>query len=139
MSSSAIVIIIIAALFLLPYTVLLYFLRPWTRALMAGHKISIYKLVGMKLQHASPDLIVDAYIKAHRTGIDVSWDQLETHSIAGGNLRKVADALIKLHARDIPVSFEIVAKTDLAGFDLESIDPEHFREAMQKQHSEPGV
>jgi uncharacterized protein YqfA (UPF0365 family) len=48
-------------------------------------------------------------------------------------VNKVVDALVKAHARDIPVPFKIVAKTDLAGFDLEDVDPEHFRKALEQQ------
>ncbi len=127
MSLSTIVFIGIAIVVFIQSLTMAYFMRPWTKALLSGLRIPLARLMGMKLRNVSPEIIVDAYIKAHHASIPLTLEQLESHYIAGGNPNRVVDALIKTHARNIPVSYEVVAKTDLAGFDLEDIDPEYFR------------
>ncbi len=102
---------------------------------MSACPISFFELLGMKLRDVPPGIIVDAYIKAKKSSMDVTREQLECHYIAGGRVFRVVDAMIKAHARDIMVPFEVVAKTDLAGFDLETIDPEQFRAGLKKKQS----
>ena len=125
-SPSMIAIIVLVVILFVTYGIFMQFLGIWIRALMAGAKVDIWVLVGMKLRRVPPALIVDAYIKATKAGLGISTDQLEGHHLAGGNVLGVVDLIIKARHRDINVPFEIVATTDLAGYDLETVNPDEF-------------
>ncbi len=113
----AIVIIVLVAL-LLP--VFFYFIPVglWISAIAAGVKISLFNLVGMRLRRVIPSAIISPMIKAHKAGLDVTTDQLETHYLAGGNVNRVVDALIAAQRAEIDLTFERAAAIDLAGRDV---------------------
>ena len=58
----------------------------WISALAAGVRVSIFTLIGMRLRRVIPSRIVNPLIKAHKAGIDVTINQLESHYLAGGNV-----------------------------------------------------
>ena len=84
----------------------------------AGVKVSIFTLVGMRLRRVIPGRIVNPLIKAHKAGLDVTINQLESHYLAGGNVDRVVNALIAAHRANIDLSFERCAAIDLAGRDV---------------------
>lgn len=90
----------------------------WISALAAGVKVSIFTLVGMRLRRVIPGRIVNPLIKAHKAGLDVTINQLESHYLAGGNVDRVVNALIAAHRANIDLSFERCAAIDLAGRDV---------------------
>ncbi|MCY8807428.1 flotillin-like protein FloA [Bacillus atrophaeus] len=90
----------------------------WISALAAGVKISIFTLVGMRLRRVIPSRVVNPLIKAHKAGIDVSTNQLESHYLAGGNVDRVINALIAAQRANIELSFARCAAIDLAGRDV---------------------
>ena len=90
----------------------------WISALAAGVKVSIFTLVGMRLRRVIPSRIVNPLIKAHKAGLDVAINQLESHYLAGGNVDRVVNALIAAHRANIALSFERAAAIDLAGRDV---------------------
>ena len=90
----------------------------WISALAAGVKISIFTLVGMRLRRVIPSRIVNPLIKAHKAGLNVTINQLESHYLAGGNVDRVVNALIAAHRANIELSFERAAAIDLAGRDV---------------------
>lgn len=90
----------------------------WISALAAGVKISIFTLVGMRLRRVIPSRVVNPLIKAHKAGLDVSTNQLESHYLAGGNVDRVVNALIAAQRANIELSFERTAAIDLAGRDV---------------------
>lgn len=57
-------------------------------------------------------------IKAHKAGLNVTTNQLESHYLAGGNVDRVVNALIAAHRANIELSFERAAAIDLAGRDV---------------------
>ena len=57
----------------------------WISAIAAGVKVSIFTLVGMRLRRVIPSRVINPMIKAHKAGLDVSINQLESHYLAGGN------------------------------------------------------
>ena len=65
----------------------------WISALAAGVRVSIFTLVGMRLRRVIPSRIVNPLIKAHKAGLDVTINQLESHYLAGGNVDRVVNAL----------------------------------------------
>ena len=90
----------------------------WISALAAGVKISIFTLIGMRLRRVIPSRVVNPLIKAHKAGIGVSTNQLESHYLAGGNVDRVVNALIAAQRANIELSFERTAAIDLAGRDV---------------------
>lgn len=98
--------------------VILFTLVPvalWISALAAGVKVSLVTLIGMRLRRVIPSRVINPLIKAHKAGLDVSTNQLESHYLAGGNVDRVVNALIAAHRADINLPFERGAAIDLAG------------------------
>ncbi|MBD1382101.1 flotillin-like protein FloA [Metabacillus arenae] len=90
----------------------------WISALAAGVKISIFTLIGMRLRRVIPSRVVNPLIKAHKAGLGVQTNQLESHYLAGGNVDRVINALIAAERANIELSFERGAAIDLAGRDV---------------------
>ncbi len=111
-----ILVLAIASVFLLG--ILFYFIKVWVRAWMSGARVTLFNLLGMKLRTVSPNLIVDARIRAVKAGLDVSTDQLEAHYLAGGDVINVVQALIAADKANIALSFQRAAAIDLAGRDV---------------------
>jgi uncharacterized protein YqfA (UPF0365 family) len=112
-----IAIIVVALIFL---GILLSFVPVmlWISALAAGVRISIFTLIGMRLRRVTPSRVVNPLIKAHKAGLGVTINQLESHYLAGGNVDRVVNALIAAHRANIELSFERCAAIDLAGRDV---------------------
>ncbi len=110
----AIGIIIIALVVLLTFVPVAL----WISALAAGVKVSIFTLVGMRLRRVVPNRVINPLIKAHKAGVDVNTNQLESHYLAGGNVDRVVNALIAAQRANIELSFERAAAIDLAGRDV---------------------
>ncbi|WP_101844328.1 flotillin-like protein FloA [Halobacillus sp. Marseille-P3879] len=90
----------------------------WISALAAGVKISIFTLIGMRLRRVIPSRVINPLIKAHKAGVNVDTNQLESHYLAGGNVDRVVNALIAAQRANIELSFERCAAIDLAGRDV---------------------
>ncbi|MGX1431301.1 uncharacterized protein YqfA (UPF0365 family) [Cytobacillus horneckiae] len=90
----------------------------WISALAAGVKVSIFTLIGMRLRRVIPSRVINPLIKAHKAGLDVTTNQLESHYLAGGNVDRVVNALIAAHRANMELSFERSAAIDLAGRDV---------------------
>lgn len=90
----------------------------WISALAAGVKVSIFTLIGMRLRRVIPSRVVNPLIKAHKAGINVTTNQLESHYLAGGNVDRVINALIAAERANIELPFERGSAIDLAGRDV---------------------
>lgn len=90
----------------------------WISALAAGVHVNIFTLVGMRLRRVTPSRVINPLIKAHKAGLKVTTNQLESHYLAGGNVDRVVNALIAAHRANIELSFERCAAIDLAGRDV---------------------
>ena len=90
----------------------------WISALAAGVRVSIFTLIGMRLRRVIPSRVINPLIKAHKAGINVTNNQLESHYLAGGNVDRVVNALIAAHRANIELTFERCAAIDLAGRDV---------------------
>ncbi len=100
---------------------LVYFvpLGLWITAIFSGVRISIFQLIGMRLRRVKPSVIVDELIKSKKGELpDVTFNKLETHYLAKGNVNRVIDALISAKNAHIPLSFDDAAAIDLAGRDV---------------------
>ena len=95
-----------------------YFLKIWVQAWMSGAKVSLFKLLGMKLRKVPPSLIVDARIHLVKAGIELDTDPLEAHYLAGGDVLNVVNALIAADKANIELTFQKACAIDLAGRDV---------------------
>lgn len=90
----------------------------WISAIAAGVKVGIGTLVGMRLRRVSPRKVISPLIKAHKAGLHLTTNQLESHYLAGGNVDRVVDANIAAQRADINLPFERGVAIDLAGRDV---------------------
>lgn len=90
----------------------------WIRATVSGAHISASKLVGMRIRHVDVAMLVDCYINAKKAGVTLTIDDLETHYMSGGNVKKVVEALIAAHGAKIPLTIETAKAIDLANRDI---------------------
>jgi len=112
--------IIIIAVIIIALIVLFTFIPValWISAVAAGVKVSIFTLIGMRLRRVVPNRVINPLIKAHKAGLELSTNQLESHYLAGGNVDRVVNALIAAHRANIALTFERGAAIDLAGRDV---------------------
>ncbi len=96
----------------------IYFLKIWVQAWMSGAKVSLFKLLGMKLRKVPPALIVEARIRLVKAGLELDTDPLEAHYLAGGNVLQVVSALIAADKANIDLTFQRAAAVNLAGRDV---------------------
>ena len=95
-----------------------YFLKIWVQAWMSGAKVSLFKLLGMKLRKVPPSLIVGARIQLVKAGIELDTDPLEAHYLAGGDVLMVVNALIAADKANIDLTFQKACAINLAGRDV---------------------
>lgn len=116
----ALVPIIIIGLIVVAIIVILTFIPValWISALAAGVRVGIFTLIGMRLRRVVPSRVINPLIKAHKAGVDVTTNQLESHYLAGGNVDRVVNALIAAQRANINLIFERGAAIDLAGRDV---------------------
>jgi len=114
-----ILILIIIAILLIPVFFFFYFLNIWVRALASKAHVTIWTLIGMKLRHVPPNLIVEAMIRLKKAGlVEIETDPLEAHFLAGGDVLNVVNALIAADKAGIKLTFQRAAAIDLAGRDV---------------------
>lgn len=107
------VVVVILALFFSFVPVSLWFLT-----VVSGAKVSMGRLVGMKLRKIKVRMVVEAYISATKAGLNIDIAELETHYQAGGDVLKVVNALISAHSANIELSLGTAKAIDLAGRDV---------------------
>src|SRR3954464_2433616 len=117
-SSALLLIVVVLGIIILAVLFTFVPVMLWISALAAGVRISIFTLVGMRLRRVTPSRVVNPLIKAHKAGLNVTTNQLESHYLAGGNVDRVVNALIAAHRANIELSFERCAAIDLAGRDV---------------------
>lgn len=112
--------IVIAIIILVAILILFSFVPVglWISAIAAGVKVGIGTLIGMRLRRVSPRKVIAPLIKAHKVGLNLTTNQLESHYLAGGNVDRVVDANIAAQRADINLPFERGAAIDLAGRDV---------------------
>lgn len=102
-----------AALFIYLVPIRLYFAARFAKA-----HVSLLNLIAMRFRRIPPSTIVDPYIAARQAQLPLSTSELETHFLAGGNVRNVVQALISADKAGIPLVFAKAAAIDLAGRDV---------------------
>ncbi|MHC0035865.1 flotillin-like protein FloA [Pseudoneobacillus sp. C159] len=117
-SFAFVIILVVLAIILISVLFTFVPVMLWVSALAAGVRVSIFTLVGMRLRRVTPSRVINPLIKAHKAGLAVATNHLESHYLAGGNVDRVVNALIAAHRANIELSFERCAAIDLAGRDV---------------------
>ena len=96
--------------------ILLNYFCPFSLLILAqraGLKLSPSQLISMRVRKVNPYPIVEAAINLRKEGIDVNIDQLESHTLAGGHINKVANVLIAAKKENKELTFMQVTALDL--------------------------
>ncbi|WP_153733234.1 flotillin-like protein FloA [Sporosarcina obsidiansis] len=113
---------LVAAVFIIIIVLAVFFtfvpVTLWISAIAAGVRVSIFTLIGMRLRRVIPSRVVNPLIKAHKAGLTVTINQLESHYLAGGNVDRVVNSLIAAQRANIALTFERAQAIDLAGRDV---------------------
>ncbi len=105
-----------ALLAIIALAVFAAYFKLWLRAFVTRAKIGPFALLFMSLRKVNPTAIVDAKIMAVQAGLrEVTTERLETHYLAGGNIRNVIRALIITHRAKIDLDWNTASAIDLAG------------------------
>jgi len=117
---SALLLFGIIAVVLLVIVLFFYFvpIGLWITSIASGVRVGVFSLVGMRLRKILPNLLVEPLIQATKAGINVKLPALESHYMAGGNVKRVINALIAAQRAQIPLEFSQAAAIDLAGRDV---------------------
>ena len=62
----------------------------------------------MRLRRVSPRKVIGPLIKAHKAGLNLTTNQLESHYLAGGNVDRVVDANIALNVQILTYHSNVV-------------------------------
>src|SRR5262249_26784770 len=101
-------------------TILLQFylwIVPALKARRLGLSLSVFDMIAIRLLKLSPGPIIDALGAAKAADLDVSLPQVQTHALAGGDVRAVVAAMAQAKAKNIPCTWPGVTAADLAGID----------------------
>ena len=139
LSGGAIAGICIGAVAVVIITMLLILvpLKPYFTALFSGAYVSMAKLISLKLRKVNCLSIIEAYILAKKSKLNVKFNDLEAHHLAEGSCKNIVSALIKAQDANIALSFKQSCAIDLSGQNiLEVLDsviiPQTFQIAFIK-------
>ena len=119
MGPLGVILIVIAAIILLGLVVvLLNFFNLWFQALLSNAKVGLPDLIGMRFRKVDARTIVLSRIRAVKSGLPISTNQLETHYLAGGRVVNVVTALIAAMRAKIDLDWDTACSIDLAGRDI---------------------
>ena len=112
------IVVLLVILFVVVTLIVLSQPTLWFRALISGTWVPIHKLMIMRLKRLDSRAIVMAFIKARKSGVQITIDQLEAHVQARGNIQNVVNACIAAHNAGIDLPVETAKAIDLAGRDI---------------------
>jgi uncharacterized protein YqfA (UPF0365 family) len=90
------------------------FFGVWIRAWVSGAHVGLIELAALRLRGVPVGLVVDNYINARKSGLDLTVDQLNVHFLAGGDVQMVVRALIASQKASIHLVFDRACAIDLA-------------------------
>src|SRR5687768_11321178 len=108
----------VAIVVLVVVVVLFQFMGLYVRAFVSGAHVSMLDLIGMRLRRVPAIVIVDTRIQASRAGLAITAAEMESHVLAGGDVRRVIMAMIAAHKANIDLGWQMATAIDLAGRDI---------------------
>ena len=109
----------VVVVMLLVLGVLAQFMALWTRAFTSGAHVTLLDLIGMRLRRVDAKRVINARVQMARAGIPVTVAELESHTLAGGDLEHVTTAMIAAKMRGgKELDWKSATAMDLAGFNV---------------------
>jgi len=119
MSTGVMVIVgVVILIFLILFAVVFQYLGIYINAMVSGAHVGMIDLIGMRLRKVNPSVIVQSRVQAIRAGLNASSQEMESHVLAGGDVRRVISAMIAAHKANIDLSWQTATAIDLAGRDI---------------------
>ncbi len=119
MGPLTIILLVVGAVIALVLIVILgQFFGLWFQARLSNAKVSLVDLIGMKFRKVNAQVVVQSQIRAVKSGLPITTNQLETHYLAGGQVIRVVSALIAAQKARIDLNFDTACAIDLAGRDI---------------------
>ena len=112
------VLVVVLIFALVIFTIISQFIGLYIRSWVSGAPFGFMALIGMRLRKVNTLSIVNARIQAHRAGLQISTDEMESHYLAGGNVQRVINAMIAATKANIDLNWRIATAIDLAGRDI---------------------
>jgi uncharacterized protein YqfA (UPF0365 family) len=106
--------VLLGVVALVLFILLFNFFGIYIRAWVSGAYVGLIELAAMRLRSVPVGLVVDNYINARKSGLDLSVDQLNVHFLAGGDVQMVVRALIAAQKASIHLNFDRACAIDLA-------------------------
>jgi uncharacterized protein YqfA (UPF0365 family) len=108
-----------ALLFALLFLALIaQYLNIWIQAMTSGAQVGFGALIGMRFRKVDPRVIVQARIRAVKSGLPLTTNQLETYYLNGGRVGNVVDAMIAAKYANINLPWDAACAIDRAGRDI---------------------
>jgi uncharacterized protein YqfA (UPF0365 family) len=116
--NNEIIIIALAALFVLYIFFHFVPVGLWISANLSNTRVGIGQLIAMRLRRVDPKSVVEPMINSVKAGLNLQLGLLEAHYLSGGNVERVIRALISAQKAGIQLSFDRATAIDLAGRDV---------------------
>ena len=110
--------IVLGLIVLVFFVVVGQFLSLYIQALLSNARVGLLEIIGMRLRKVDIRTVVFSRIRAVKSGLEISTNQLETHYLAGGRVPNVVTALISSQRAKIDLDWDTAASIDLAGRDI---------------------
>lgn len=94
------------------------FIGLWFQAKLSGANVRLIDMIGMRFRKVNINMVVLNRIRAVKSGLEISTNDLETHYMAGGRLNNVVNALIAAAKAQIELDWNTACAIDLAGRDI---------------------
>jgi uncharacterized protein YqfA (UPF0365 family) len=95
----------------------------WLAARSVSPPLGFRRIAQMTFLGADPAVVVPAYVRASRWGLQLDVDHCRAHRLAGGHLQGLIEALLMARRFGLGLAFERAAAIDLAGEDVvETVD-----------------
>jgi len=92
--------------------------KPYFTALFSKCHISCFKLMSLRFRKVNIMPILNAYIMAKRSKLNIKFNDLESIMLAGGSCEDVVKALIKAKGASISLSFEECKSIELSSYNV---------------------
>ncbi len=94
------------------------FLNLWIQAYFSNASVGLFEIVAMRLRKVDVRQVVFGRIRAVQAGLDITTNQIQTHYLAGGDIRRVISAMIAARGAKINLQWGVATAIDLAGRDI---------------------
>lgn len=110
-------------------------IREWIALKAAGVPLTVAQFIGMALRRSLDRELVRAMVMAHRSRLEITPQELEAQTVAGGNVAEVVKSAMALKARGVPFD-----RRKLFGVDLARGDTWRFTcSFLRARDADPGL